>query len=145
MYTKADPAHLAFCDVFNHKQKVHLLKKGNGFFVYGWFIVGCGYFLVWIYLPTEIRPLLASRYSTMRWAYASPTFSRLANSSMVTHRYLTCAYSWAGRLEEALAQAKEILRINPKHSLELYAKSMPFKNKADSERIIEGLRMAGLK
>jgi adenylate cyclase len=68
-----------------------------------------------------------------------------APDDILTHRCLTSAYSWAGRLEEARAQAKEVLRINPEHSLELYAKSLPFKNKADSERIIEGLRMAGLK
>jgi adenylate cyclase len=68
-----------------------------------------------------------------------------APDDILTLRYLTCAYSWAGRLEEARAQAKKILKINPNHSLELYAKSLPFKNKADSERIIEGLRMAGLK
>ena len=68
-----------------------------------------------------------------------------APNDIITHQYLTCAYSWAGRLEEARAQAKEILRINPKHSLEIYSKQQRLKNKADSERIIEGLRMAGLK
>jgi TolB-like protein/Tfp pilus assembly protein PilF len=64
--------------------------------------------------------------------------------SILTHEGLTAAYSWAGREKEARAQAAEILRINPKYSLEHRAKRLLAKHQADRERWLEGLRKAGL-
>jgi len=61
------------------------------------------------------------------------------------HTGLTATYSLAGREEEARAAAAEVLRINPKFSLEHVAKALPFKNKADTELHIDSLRKAGLK
>jgi adenylate cyclase len=58
---------------------------------------------------------------------------------------LTRAYSLAGRMEEAKAEASEILKINPKFSLEGYARIQSFKNPADMKQAIEPLRKAGLK
>jgi len=52
------------------------------------------------------------------------------------------AYIFAGRQEEAEAKAAEVLRLNPKFSLENYAKRMTGKNKDLS---LEVLRRAGLK
>jgi len=52
------------------------------------------------------------------------------------------AYIFAGRQEEAEAEAAEVLRLNPKFSLENYAKRMTGK---DKERSLEALRRAGLK
>jgi len=65
-------------------------------------------------------------------------------NDIVTNEALTTAYSWAGRVEEARAQAAEILRIYPKYSLEQRAKILLAKNQADRERWLEGLRKAGL-
>jgi len=67
-----------------------------------------------------------------------------APNDIVTHLALTTAYSWAGRLEEARAQAEEIMRINPKFSVEQQAKMSLYKNQADSKRYLDGLREAGL-
>jgi hypothetical protein len=50
-----------------------------------------------------------------------------------------------GRVEEARAQAVEVLRLNPKFSLEPYAKTLRFKNPDDGAATIEALRKAGLK
>jgi TolB-like protein/Flp pilus assembly protein TadD len=61
-----------------------------------------------------------------------------------THIPLTCAYSWAGRLEEARAQAQEVLRINPKYCLKRDRSVSLYKNKADRDRYLDGLRKAGL-
>jgi adenylate cyclase len=58
---------------------------------------------------------------------------------------LTAAYSLMGREEEARAAAIEVMKINPKFSLEWYAKTIYFKNKADTDRTFEALRKAGLK
>jgi len=57
---------------------------------------------------------------------------------------LTATYSVAGRLNEARAQAAEVLRVQPKFSSERYAKTFPFIDKAETEKLISALRMAGL-
>jgi adenylate cyclase len=49
-----------------------------------------------------------------------------------------------GREEEARAAAADLLRINPKFSLERYAQTLPF-TKPVADRIVEDLRRAGLK
>ena len=62
-----------------------------------------------------------------------------------THTYLAACYSSMGRDVEATAESKEVLRINPKFSIESYAKTLPYKNEADIEREVAALRKAGLK
>ena len=57
----------------------------------------------------------------------------------------TATYSLLGREEEACAQAAQILRVEPKFSLESFVKTLPFKNKADAELLFDSLRKAGLK
>jgi adenylate cyclase len=58
---------------------------------------------------------------------------------------VTAAYSLLGCEEEACAEATEVLRIDPKFSLEYFSKKLPYKNKTDRERLINALRKAGLK
>ena len=58
---------------------------------------------------------------------------------------LTATYSMMGRVDEARAQATEVLRLNPKFSMERYAKTIHYKNPGDAERDIDALRKAGLK
>ena len=57
---------------------------------------------------------------------------------------LTATYSQMGRMEDARAQAAEVLRVDPKFSLERYSKTLRYKNLADKERYIDALRKAGL-
>jgi hypothetical protein len=57
---------------------------------------------------------------------------------------LVISYIRLGREEEARAAAAEILRINPKWSLERYAKITPF-TQSLAGQMIEDLRKAGLK
>lgn len=64
---------------------------------------------------------------------------------MPAHLCLTSAYSAAGREEEARAAAKEILRIDPKFSVESFSKILTYKKQEDKELYIGGLRKAGLK
>jgi adenylate cyclase len=58
--------------------------------------------------------------------------------------HMAISYMRLGREEEARAAAAEILRINPKFSLERYAKILPFTQPV-ADRIVEDLRKAGLK
>jgi len=58
--------------------------------------------------------------------------------------HMTISYIRLGREEEARASAAEILRINPKFSLERYGKMLPFPQPV-ADRVMEDLRKAGLK
>ena len=58
--------------------------------------------------------------------------------------FIVACYSSMGRDAEATAAAEEVLRINPKFTIESYAKTIPYKDKADVERELAALRKAGL-
>ncbi len=66
-------------------------------------------------------------------------------NNLFTHIALAMTYTLCGQEEEARAEAAEVLRINPKFSLERYAKTLPYKNQADVGFQIDALRKAGLK
>jgi adenylate cyclase len=66
-------------------------------------------------------------------------------NSFLAHLILTQIYSLSGRVEEARDEAAEILRINPKFSVDKFAKKFTYKNQEDKERCISALRKAGLK
>ena len=70
---------------------------------------------------------------------------RVAPNNIMAHLGLAGTYSLLGRDEEARAEAAEVIRINPKFSLESFAKTLPFKNQAQIDRYVEALRKAGLK
>ena len=61
----------------------------------------------------------------------------LRPTNLVLHVVLTTSYSLLGRGEEARAEAAEVLRLNPKFSVDKYAKRLPFKDKALTERYVE--------
>ena len=54
-------------------------------------------------------------------------------------------YSELDREEEARAEVAEVLRINPKYSLEGVRQRLPFKDPVQLECILAALRKAGLK
>jgi adenylate cyclase len=68
----------------------------------------------------------------------------LSPDSLYPHIALAATYSLAGSDEEARAEVSEVLRIQPKISLESLAKRVAYKNKADIDRLIDALRKAGL-
>jgi tetratricopeptide (TPR) repeat protein len=68
---------------------------------------------------------------------------KLAPEGMMIHIWSTTVFSECGREKEARKTAKELLRINPKFSVEAYTKKIP-QNQKDKDRIAEALRKAGL-
>jgi adenylate cyclase len=66
-------------------------------------------------------------------------------NNLPAHYNLAAAYALMGREQEAHAMAAEVLRINPKFSVAYVAKTFPYKRQSDKDRVIEGLRKAGLK
>jgi adenylate cyclase len=61
------------------------------------------------------------------------------------HFILAAVYSELGQTTEARAEAAEVLRLNPKFSLEVHRQRMPIKDPAVLERHLAALRKAGLK
>jgi adenylate cyclase len=61
------------------------------------------------------------------------------------HLTLAAVYNKLGREAEARAEAAEVLRINPKFSLEVARQRAPINDPAMLERELAALRKAGLK
>jgi TolB-like protein/class 3 adenylate cyclase/Flp pilus assembly protein TadD len=61
------------------------------------------------------------------------------------HLTLAAVYTELGQAAEAQAEAAEVLRLNPKFSLEVHKQRAPIKDPAALERHIAALRKAGLK
>jgi adenylate cyclase len=61
-----------------------------------------------------------------------------------THAMLAGVYSRMGRGKEARVEAAEVLRINPKFSLEWYARTSAYKDGSVTDKIINDMRKAGL-
>ncbi len=68
----------------------------------------------------------------------------LAPNSFPAYKQLLFIYAEMGREDEARAAAEEMMRINPKFSLDGHAKTLPFKDQEYSKRWVEALRNAGL-
>jgi adenylate cyclase len=61
------------------------------------------------------------------------------------HLMLAVVYSELGQAAEARAEAAEVLRLNPRFSLEVHKQRMPIKDPSVLERQLAALRKAGLK
>jgi adenylate cyclase len=70
---------------------------------------------------------------------------QISPDNIAAHIGLTATYSLMGREKEARIEAAEVLRINPKFSLDFWAKVSSLKDQSERNRNIEALRKAGLK
>ena len=70
---------------------------------------------------------------------------QLAPNDISAHMQLAATYSLMGRENEARAEAAEVLRINPKFSLDYVAKTFTSKDQSRRDELINALRKAGLK
>ena len=57
---------------------------------------------------------------------------------------LAASYGQLGLIDEARSTWREVFRVNPNYSLEHRREVLPYKNPEDYERIVDGLRKAGL-
>jgi adenylate cyclase len=60
------------------------------------------------------------------------------------HAFLAAAYAQLGRVENARAEAAEVLRVNPKYTIGTQKQVSILKRAEDSDHLIDGLRKAGL-
>ena len=68
-----------------------------------------------------------------------------APDNIFAHIGLAGTYSLMGREKEARAEAEEVLRINPKFSLDYYIKTGAYKDQSEVDEYVNALRKAGLK
>ena len=64
--------------------------------------------------------------------------------SFLAHLLMTELYSLAGQDEAARGEAAEVLRINPKFSVEKFERAVTSKNKEETKQLMAALRKAGL-
>jgi adenylate cyclase len=69
---------------------------------------------------------------------------RALRSDLIDPTISAASYGQLGRVDEAREGWREALRVNPNYSLEQRRKVLPYKNPADFELVVDGLRKAGL-
>jgi adenylate cyclase len=69
--------------------------------------------------------------------------SRLPNNQW-PHVWLASTYAQSGQLEEAKAEAAEVMRINPGFTIESAKRVVVYKDPKDVEHRLDGMRKAGL-
>ncbi len=69
----------------------------------------------------------------------------IGSDDLSAHTGLTATYVLMGREKEARAGAAEVLRINPKFSIDFWAENLPYRDQTQKEKIVNALRKAGLK
>jgi len=116
-----------------HREAIEAIKKGIRLnpFPPNWYflMLGIPYYHVGMY-----EEAIATLKKALR---AKP-------DNLLAHLHLCAAHSLSGREEEALAEAAEVLRINPEFSISYEGKRLPYKNPADRGLVINALRKAGL-
>jgi tetratricopeptide (TPR) repeat protein len=96
------------------------------------------------YYPDWYLWYLADAYNAMGQAEnVIATVHRMRNPSE-GRRLLAANYAQLGRLEEAKAEAREVLKLHPGFTIRHWAQRPPYKHREPLERYIEGLRRAGL-
>jgi len=134
----------------------------NGAYVTGFL----GFALNWVGRPEEalnlarkamrFSPLHPSWYVTVaahakrllgRYEEAVVLYQRSINRMpeyISPHIGLTACYAEMGRLEDARAQAAEVLRIDPRYSIGRYATALTYKQPEHAQHNLDALREAGL-
>ena len=96
---------------------------------------------MWLHLQAQ------AAYQLGRYPEAVALLKRriLRNPDTDASRVLLAAsYGQMGLVDEAREAWQEALRVNPAYSLEQRRKALPYKNPDDFERIVDGLRKAGV-
>jgi adenylate cyclase len=66
-------------------------------------------------------------------------------NNVLVHVGLTTTYSMMGLESEARAEAAEVLKLNPKFSVDSAAKRMVYKEQSEIDKAVNAMRKAGLK
>jgi adenylate cyclase len=83
-------------------------------------------------------------FNLERYDDAIRTFTKMHDQSE-GHRLLAASHAWLGRMAEARYHAAQVLAVHPDFSLEHWHSVLPYKNHEQFERLIGGMRIAGLR
>jgi adenylate cyclase len=98
---------------------------------------------------SQVLGVLANSYSMLgQYEEAIATYKRVLQiygpDHLMAHLGLAATYAWMDREKEARAEGAEVLRIDPKFSVERFIKGLPF-DQSRKDRMADALRKAGLK
>ena len=100
------------------------------------------------YPPIGSGSLGLAHYMLRQYSQALPLMWECASRApnfRVAHVYLAATHAQLGNIEQAAAEAAEVLRIDPKYTIEgTQARLTPFKRPEDAEHFFHGLHKAGL-
>jgi adenylate cyclase len=100
------------------------------------------------YSPMAPAFLGLAHYMLKQYSQALPLLQECASrmpNSRIPHYLLAATYAQLGSIEKARAEAAEVLRIEPKYTIEgTQARLSGFKRPEDAEHLFDGLRKAGL-
>lgn len=92
----------------------------------------------------NVKKILLEDSSWYPSNYRYESIAREPNN-ICAHTGLASTYSLMGREKEARAEVAEVVRINPKFSLDFFAKTSALKDRSVIGNMISALRKAGLK
>jgi TolB-like protein/Tfp pilus assembly protein PilF len=104
-------------------------------------------------MAAQHDPLAPSHYSQgrvialfddKRYEEVIHAFRQIAQPQYWDHAILAAAYAHLGKEHEASLAAAEVLRLLPAFSVTFCAKIAPYLNPTDRERLLDGLRKAGI-
>jgi adenylate cyclase len=100
-------------------------------------------------LHSQVLGILANAYIRLgQYEEGIATYKKVlqlyGSDHMMAHIGLAMAYEFMDRQKEARAEAAEVMRIDPKFSLERFIKSLPY-DQSRKDHIADLLRKAGLK
>ena len=97
----------------------------------------------WLYLGSGHVLRDTGRFEEAVSAYKKAI--QLWPDHFLAHLNLADIYIRMGREKEARVEAAEVLRINPKFSVDYYVKILPYKDQSQTDKFRNALRKAGLK
>jgi adenylate cyclase len=83
-------------------------------------------------------------HSAGRYSEALDAYSRIVERSSFYHAYVAACHAELGQMEEARRHADLALQARPDFSVSTWGERLPFKNEADLQYFLEGMRKAGL-
>ncbi|HUL20634.1 MAG TPA: adenylate/guanylate cyclase domain-containing protein [Thermodesulfobacteriota bacterium] len=95
----------------------------------------------YMYLGNALR--ITGRFEEAVSAYGKAL--QRAPDNIMAHIGLLATYGMMGREKEARAEAAEVLRTNPKFTMDYYVKTLPYKDQSVIDNLANACRKAGLK
>ncbi len=90
------------------------------------------------------KSLGLAAYIARRYDESISAFRKVEHMTPDSRGYFAASYAQLGRMEEARAEVAKLLELQPEFSIRKQAQKLYFKNPADLEHLLDGLRKAGL-